>query len=68
MWPYAGLAQLVEQLPCKHQVVGSNPTSGTKTTHQKEVPMGWAFNAATGFVGAWFFFYWIVETIGWIFY
>ena len=25
----AGLAQLVEQLPCKHQVVGSSPTAGT---------------------------------------
>ena len=25
----AGLAQLVEQLPCKHQVVGSSPSAGT---------------------------------------
>lgn len=28
-WPNAGLAQLVEQLPCKHQVEGSNPSAGT---------------------------------------
>ena len=28
----AGLAQQVEQLPCKHQVVGSNPSAGTNTT------------------------------------
>ena len=26
----AGLAQQVEQLPCKHQVVGSNPSAGTR--------------------------------------
>ena len=26
---FAGIAQLVEQLPCKHQVVGSTPTCGT---------------------------------------
>ena len=26
----AGLAQLVEQLPCKHQVASSNPAAGTK--------------------------------------
>ncbi len=25
----AGLAQLVEQLPCKHQVAGSTPAAGT---------------------------------------
>ena len=30
MQPLAGLAQQVEQLPCKHQVVGSNPSAGTK--------------------------------------
>ena len=30
--------------------------------------MGWAFNAAAGFVGAWFFFYWIIEGVGLIFY
>ena len=30
--PLAGLAQQVEQLPCKHQVVGSNPSAGTNTT------------------------------------
>lgn len=28
---FAGLAQLVEQLPCKHQVASSNPAAGTKT-------------------------------------
>ena len=28
--PLAGLAQQVEQLPCKHQVVGSNPSAGTR--------------------------------------
>ena len=28
--PIAGLAQLVEQLPCKHQVASSNPAAGTK--------------------------------------
>lgn len=27
---YAGLAQLVEQCPCKAQVVGSSPTSGSR--------------------------------------
>ena len=27
--PRAGLAQLVEQLICNHQVVSSNPTAGT---------------------------------------
>lgn len=26
---YADIAQLVEQAPCKRQVVGSNPTVGT---------------------------------------
>lgn len=28
----AGLAQLVEQLPCKHQVEGSTPSIGTSNT------------------------------------
>jgi hypothetical protein len=27
---YAGIAQLVEQLICNQQVVGSNPTAGSK--------------------------------------
>ena len=31
-FPLAGLAQLVEQLPCKHQVAGSIPAAGT-TSH-----------------------------------
>ncbi len=28
VWPSASLAQLVEQLICNQQVVGSNPTAG----------------------------------------
>ena len=33
---YAGVAQLVEQLICNHQVVGSTPTAGTNLEHNDE--------------------------------
>ena len=65
---YAGLAQQVEQLLCKHQVAGSIPASGTKHPNHMEVNMGWAFNASMGFVGAWFFAYVIFEGVRLIFY
>tara|TARA_R100000789_G_scaffold100377_1_gene110214 strand:+ start:159 stop:323 length:165 start_codon:yes stop_codon:yes gene_type:complete len=29
----ARVAQLAEQLPCKHQVVGSNPISGSRVLY-----------------------------------
>ena len=38
----AVLAQLVEQLPCKHQVVGSIPTCGTKILELRAVKVGWS--------------------------
>jgi hypothetical protein len=31
---FAGIAQLVEQLICNQQVVGSNPTAGSSTATQ----------------------------------
>ena len=34
----ATLAQLVEQLPCKHQVVGSNPSGGSILIMYKPLP------------------------------
>jgi hypothetical protein len=34
----AGIAQLVEQLICNHQVVGSNPAAGTN--HCKDLRLG----------------------------
>ncbi len=38
----AGLAQLVEQLICNHQVVGSNPTSGSIASLHHKVVFGYA--------------------------
>jgi hypothetical protein len=35
----AGIAQLVEQLICNQQVVGSNPTAGSIDLHQMAVPL-----------------------------
>lgn len=34
----AGVAQMVEQPPCKRDVVGSIPTPGTKPTYSGPVP------------------------------
>lgn len=47
----AGIAQLVEQLPCKHQVTSSSPVAGTKIMEVRAVEGGWlAWKAKRGSV------------------
>jgi hypothetical protein len=38
---YAGLAHLVEQLICNHQVAGSSPAAGTKQAIEKSGSQKW---------------------------
>ena len=45
----AGIAQLVEQLICNQQVVGSNPTAGSITSSVATVDLGAAARHARAF-------------------